>query len=86
MKMNKTGFIEQLQENTDLSKEQCILLNDAMEENFIIGKNNKENTINLIMDNLKVDYKKADEYYNIAISIITNNIKNKIKHPFKSQD
>ena len=85
-KMNKRGFIEQLIKETGLSEEKCIIINDCIEEYFIIGKNNKEKTINLLMGKLDFDYDKADEIYNIASKIITTNIKNKIKHPFKSQD
>lgn len=86
MKMNKTGFIQELVKATGLSEEKCIIINSCMEEYFIIGKNNKEKTINLLMEKLDYDYDKADEIYNIASKIITTNIKDKIIHPFKSID
>ena len=86
MKMNKRGFIEQLAKETGLSEEKCIVIDDCIEQYFLIGKNNKEKTINLLMEKLNFDYDKADEIYNIAIKIISSNIKYKIKHPFKSQD
>ena len=86
MKMNKKGFIEQLVKETGLPEEKCIIINDCIEEYFIVGKNNKEKKINLLMEKLDIDYDKADEIYNIASKLITTNIKEKIKHPFKSQD
>ena len=86
MKMNKRGFIEQLAKETGLSEEKCIVIDDCIEQYFLIGKNNKEKTINLLNEKLNFDYDKADEIYNIAIKIISSNIKYKIKHPFKSQD
>lgn len=85
-KMNKSGFIEELVKKTDLTKDECIKLVDALDDNFIIGKKNKEKTIASIIEKLGVDEAKADELYNISSSIIVSEIKNKIKHPFKSKD
>lgn len=85
-KMNKSGFIEELVKKTDLTKDECIKLADALDDNFIIGKKNKEKTIASIIEKLGVDEAKADELYNISSSIIVSEIKNKIKHPFKSKD
>lgn len=85
-KMNKSGFIEELVKKTDLTKDECIKLVDALDDNFIIGKKNKEKTIASIIEKLGVDEAKADELYNISSSIIVSEIKNKIKHPFKSKN
>lgn len=85
-KMNKSGFIEELTKRTGLTKDKSILLCDCYEENFIIGKNNKEKTITSIIDTLNVDEEKANELYNIASEIVVSEIKNKIEHPFKSKD
>lgn len=85
-KMNKRGFIKELIKETKLPEEKCIIINDCMEEYFIIGRTNKEKTISLLMEKLNYDYEKADEIYNIASKIISTSIKDKIIHPFKSQD
>lgn len=85
-KMNKRGFIKELIKETKLPEEKCIIINDCMEEYFIIGRTNKEKTISLLMEKLNYDYAKADEIYNIASKIISTSIKDKIIHPFKSQD
>ena len=84
--MNKTGFIKELSKQTKLSENECILINDCLEENFIIGKKNKQKTIDLMIEKLNYDEEKADEIYNIASSIIATQIKEKIKHPFRSKD
>lgn len=86
MKMNKKGFIKELINQTKLSENECIIIDECIEENFLIGKKNKEKTIKLLMDKLNVDEEKANELYEISSSIISKNIKDKIIHPFKSQD
>lgn len=43
--MNKKEVIKKLGEVTNLSEEKCIIINDILEEHFIIGKNNKEKII-----------------------------------------
>lgn len=84
--MNKQGFIKELVKQTNLSENECIIINDCLEENFLIGKKNKEKTINLLIERLNIDEKKANEIYNISSSIMANAIKDKIKHPFKGND
>ena len=42
--MNKQGFIEELVKQTGYTKEQCIIINDSLEDNFLFGKSNKEKT------------------------------------------
>ena len=84
--MNKKEFINELIEKTGRTENECIIINSCIEENFIIGKKNKEKTISLIMDKLNVSCEEADDIYNIASSIISKGIKNSIIHPFKSKD
>lgn len=83
IKMNKKGFIDELVKQTGYEREKCIIINDSIEENFIIGKNNKIKTINTLMKNLNCDEEEANKIYNITSSIIKNAINNKIRHPFK---
>ena len=86
MKMNKAGFLKALGEKTNLNEEKCIILNDILESNFFIGKKNKEKIIIDIKEKLSLNENEADKLYEIAMSIIGYEIKNKIMHPFKSQD
>lgn len=84
--MNKTGFIKELSKQTKLPENECILINECIEENFIVGKKNKQKTIDLMIEKLNYDEEKANEMYNIASKIIATQIKEKIKHPFKEND
>ena len=85
-KMNKSGFIQELKNKTKLTNENCIIVNDILDDNFIIGKNNKESLINMIKEKLYISETEAENIYEIAINIIVEEIKYKIKHPFKSKD
>ena len=51
----------------------------------MIGKNNKLKTINMFVENLDIDLEEANNIYDTCISILGNEFKNKIKHPFKSK-
>ena len=85
MKMNKSEFIKRLKEETNYSEDRCVLVNDILENNFIIGRKNKQKIINdLILKNFTED--EAENIYDISINIIMSEIKNKIKHPFKSKN
>ena len=84
-KMNKTGFINQIMTEANVDIATATLINDCMEENFPLGKKNKEKTINSMIEKLNVSEEVANNYYNIASSLIAKNIKEKLKHPFKSQ-
>ena len=83
MKMNKEKFILELVNQTKLSKEKCIIINNCLEDNFIIGKNNKEKIVASFEKNLNITKEEANKIYNIANKIITTALKDKIKHPFK---
>lgn len=85
-KMNKTSFIEKLQEKLNIDKNTAIIINNILENNNIIGKKGKENIINDLINELKIDLEEANNIYEKVMEIITSAIKNKIKHPFKSQD
>ena len=84
MKMNKIKFIKKLQEETNYSEDKCVLINNVLESNSIIGKKNKEKIISdLISKEFTED--DAENVYDIAVNIIIYEIKNKIRHPFKSK-
>jgi len=85
-KMNKTKFIQTLQEKLNIDENTAVILNSIIEDNNIFGKKNKDKIINEIIDALKIDLEKAESIYEKVMEIITSAIKNKIRHPFKSQD
>lgn len=85
-KMNKTKFIQTLQEKLNIDENTAVILNSIIEDNNIFGKKNKDKIINEIIDALKIDEEKAESIYEKVMEIITSAIKNKIRHPFKSQD
>lgn len=77
-KMNKEGFIQELMNQTGYEKEKCIIISNSLEDNFLFGKNNKEKTINTLMNNLNCNNEEANNIYNITSSIIIKEIKNKV--------
>lgn len=80
--MNKKEVIKKLGEVTNLSEEKCIIINDILEEHFIIGKKNKEKIISDISEKLKTTREESENIYESAMSIIGSGIKDKLKHPF----
>lgn len=84
--MNKEKFIKKLEEVTGLDNSKCTIINSILEDNFIVGKKSKEKIVNDIESKLSVTNEKAEKLYEDSMSIIGSEIKDKIKHPFKSQD
>ena len=85
MKMNKHGFIEEIKKQTNRDERDSIIIADCFDNHFIIGKKNKEKTIVDIESKLEVTHEEAEELYEIVSKIIATAIKNKLRHPFKSQ-
>ena len=85
-KINKKSFINQLQDNTNLSYEECLIVNNILENNFIFNKKKKEIVINELILQLNINDERANEIYNEIMQFISSKIKEKIKHPFKSYD
>ena len=85
MNLNKKNFLKLLQEKTNYSIEKCELINNVLENNSLIGKKNKQKIINTLIQNYFTE-DEAENIYDISINIIMTEIKNKIKHPFKSKD
>lgn len=84
--MNKTSFIKKLQKNLNYDKEKCIIINDVMESTSLFGKKSKDKMVSDLIIRLNITNSEANRIYEIAMNIITTEIKNKIKHPFRSQD
>lgn len=86
MKMNKNGFISELSKQLSYSKEKCIMINDILESNFFISKKNKDRIVDEFIQKLKVSSEEATKIYDTAVKIIKDEVKNKLKHPFRNQD
>lgn len=84
--MNKTKFIQTLKETLNIDEAKANIINNVIESDNIFGKKNKDKIINDFMEQLNINKEKAENIYETAIKIIKNAIKNKIKHPFKSQN
>ena len=85
-KINKKSFISELQNNTNLSYEECLIVNDILENNFIFNKKKKDKVINELILKLNISNDRANEIYDVIMQFISSKIKEKIKHPFKSSD
>ena len=83
MNLNKTEFINELSSQLSYSKDKCIIINEILESNFFISKKNKDKIIEEFIRKLEINYEEAIEIYDIAIKIINDEIKNKLKNPFK---
>ena len=86
MKMNKQEFIKELSEKIYYSIEDTTRINNILEDNFIISKKNKCKIVDSLMNEFNIDYDEADKIYNASVELITKQIKNKLRHPFKSKD
>lgn len=86
MTMHKTEFIQELQNQLNYEKEKCIIINHILESTFLFGKSSKDKIIRDLINELQIENSEANRIYEIAMNIIRMEIKNKLKHPFRSQD
>lgn len=84
MKMNKTKFISELLKRLSYEEEKCIIINDILENHFFLSKKNKDKIIEALMEQLEIDKDEATIIYETAVKIVNEEIKNKLKHPFGS--
>lgn len=84
--MNKKGFIKELSKQLNIKEEEAKKINNIIENNFIIGKKNKDKIINELKEKLNIDEKEANQIYTKAADIIKDALKDKLKNPFKSLD
>lgn len=83
--MNKAGFIKELNKQLKYSENECTIINDILEDNFIFSKKNKDKIVSDFINKLGIEEDEANHIYEISMSIITNEIKYKIKHPFRNK-
>lgn len=74
MKMNKKNFIEELMKKTGKSENECIVVNEILENHFIIGHNNKDKIKKDFIEKMQVTEKDADNLYNICAELIVKGI------------
>lgn len=84
MNLNKREFISELAHELSYPEEKCMLINEILESNFFISKKNKDKIIEALIQKLDIHKEEAINIYNTAIMIIKKEVKNKLKHPFKS--
>lgn len=85
MKLNKNEFVSELSTRLSYSKEKCIMINEILENNFFISKKNKDKIIDEFIEKLDINNEEAMSIYDTAIKIVKKEVKNKLKHPFKSK-
>ncbi len=84
--MNKNGVIKELSKQTGYDEEKCILINNVIENYFIFGRKNKDKIIKDLQTKASLNEDDSENVYDISKKIITEEIKNKLKHPFKNQN
>ena len=84
--MNKTEFVNKLQEELKYDKEKCLAINSILEDTFILGKHKKETIISKFTQELNMSNEEAEHVYEVTSNIISKGIKNSIFHPFRSKD
>lgn len=84
--MNKEKLIKELENVTGLDNGKCTIINDILENNFIVGKKNKEKIVSDVMEKLEITREEAEKIYESAMSILGSGIKDKLKHPFGAHE
>ena len=84
--MNKKDVILKLKEKLNLDIDTCNKINDIVEKNFIIGRNNKEKMLNGFINELNIGKDEADKIYNTVMDVLMHGLKEKVMHPFKDLD
>lgn len=84
--MNKREFVRTLSKELNYSEDKCFIINDILENDFFISKNNQAKIITELMQRLNINSEEASSIYDTSIRIIKDEIKYKLKHPFKNQN
>lgn len=67
---NKEYMINRLKEKTNRTEKECIIINDILENHFIIGHNNKDKIKKDFMEKLQISEDESDKLYNICAELI----------------
>ncbi|HHU54703.1 MAG TPA: hypothetical protein GXZ63_02675 [Mollicutes bacterium] len=65
---------EKLKELTNRSDEEIVIIDETLNNHFVIGKNNKEKIIADFKEKLKITEEEADNLYNQCSEIIIKGI------------
>ena len=82
--MNKAEFISELQSRINYTQEQCVIINDVLEDHYVFRKKNKPKIIADLTDKLSISEEQADYVYEQAMEVIHSQIKKAKRHPFGS--
>lgn len=66
-----------IKELTNRSEEECNIINDILNNHFIIGKNNKIKICEDFKNKLNINDEDADDLYNMCYEIIVKSIFNR---------
>lgn len=84
--MNNKQVMEKVQEKLNLDEKSLTIFSNIINDIPVIGKKNKSKMISAFIEQLRIDEKKAEEYYELFSEIIATALKDKLKHPFKDLD
>lgn len=65
---------EKLKELTQKSDEEIVIIDEILNNHFVIGRNNKEKIIDDFKDKLNINDNQADELYNQCSEIIVKGV------------
>lgn len=65
---------EKIKQITGRCDEECIIIDNILNNHFIIGKENRKRIIDDFMSKLNISYDEADDLYNKCSSIIVKGI------------
>lgn len=84
--MNKHELIEKLSEKIKCNREDATKIIEVFNNNFFISKSSKDKIISEIEASLQIEKQEANHIYLETIEIIKEELKNNLKHPFRSKD
>ena len=80
--MNKSELIKELSSRIGYNIEDTNKINNIFDDNFIIGKKNKEKIISKLMEVISIDEKEANRIYESFAELVKDGVLNRLKHPF----
>lgn len=84
--MSKRKYIKELSKELNCNFEYANKISDILEDNFLLGKKNKDKIINMFIREFNISIDEANKIYDISYSVIMKEIGNKLIHPFKNLD